>query len=229
MLDLAWVSLAALVLVIVLSCTTSVNPGFLSLALAWVIGVYRGSALGTEIHSRPGACRLSHGSVSDPGGSDAALYPGPRQWHARPSRAEGVARLPGERRADSDRLLRPFPGHRLDRGRKHRGRRLDRAPGHGGCGAGEDLPVPDDTHGGARLCGRALSPIAPTGIIANGLMARMGMSGFEWQNYSVQPYSQHPRRRHGLSCVRWLADSGARSTTMRTGGSATALRATTTS
>ena len=29
----------------------------------------------------------------------------------------------------------------------------------------------------------ALSPIAPTGIIANGLMARMGMSGFEWQNY----------------------------------------------
>ena len=31
----------------------------------------------------------------------------------------------------------------------------------------------------------ALSPIAPTGIIANGLMARMGMSGFERQNYLV--------------------------------------------
>jgi di/tricarboxylate transporter len=29
----------------------------------------------------------------------------------------------------------------------------------------------------------ALSPIAPTGIIANGLMGRMGMSGFEMQNY----------------------------------------------
>jgi di/tricarboxylate transporter len=29
----------------------------------------------------------------------------------------------------------------------------------------------------------ALSPIAPTGIIANGLMSRMSMSGFEWQNY----------------------------------------------
>jgi di/tricarboxylate transporter len=29
----------------------------------------------------------------------------------------------------------------------------------------------------------ALSPIAPTGIIANGLMDRMGMSGFERQNY----------------------------------------------
>ena len=40
MIDLAWLSLAALVVVIVLSCTTAVNPGFLSLALAWVIGVY---------------------------------------------------------------------------------------------------------------------------------------------------------------------------------------------
>jgi di/tricarboxylate transporter len=29
----------------------------------------------------------------------------------------------------------------------------------------------------------ALSPIAPTGIIANGLMSRMGLSGFERQNY----------------------------------------------
>ena len=38
--DLAWISLAALVLVIVLSCTTVVNPGFVSLALAWLIGIY---------------------------------------------------------------------------------------------------------------------------------------------------------------------------------------------
>ena len=40
MVDLAWISLAALLLVIVLSCTTAVNPGFASLALAWVIGIY---------------------------------------------------------------------------------------------------------------------------------------------------------------------------------------------
>lgn len=38
--DLSWISLAALILVIVLSCTTSVNPGLISLALAWVIGVH---------------------------------------------------------------------------------------------------------------------------------------------------------------------------------------------
>src|SRR5262249_29186521 len=46
MVDLAWVSLAALVVVIGLSCTTAVNPGFLSLALAWVVGIYLAPAWG---------------------------------------------------------------------------------------------------------------------------------------------------------------------------------------
>jgi di/tricarboxylate transporter len=38
--DLAWISLAALVVVIVVSCTTTVNPGFLAIVFAWVIGLY---------------------------------------------------------------------------------------------------------------------------------------------------------------------------------------------
>src|SRR5262245_37486918 len=46
MLSLAWLSLAALVLVVVLSCTTAVNPGFLSIALAWAIGIYLAPAFG---------------------------------------------------------------------------------------------------------------------------------------------------------------------------------------
>ncbi|MSQ94118.1 MAG: C4-dicarboxylate ABC transporter [Gemmataceae bacterium] len=36
----AWISLLALAVVIVLSCTNRVHPGFLALALAWVIGVF---------------------------------------------------------------------------------------------------------------------------------------------------------------------------------------------
>src|SRR5436305_2040300 len=39
-LDLAWVSLAALVVTVVLSCATSLNPGVIALVFAWVIGVY---------------------------------------------------------------------------------------------------------------------------------------------------------------------------------------------
>src|SRR5687767_8039699 len=37
---LAGISLIALLIVIVLSCTNRVHPGFLAIALAWVVGVY---------------------------------------------------------------------------------------------------------------------------------------------------------------------------------------------
>ena len=47
--DLAWISLAALLIVIVVSCTTTVNPGFLSVALAWLIGVYFADWFGTPL------------------------------------------------------------------------------------------------------------------------------------------------------------------------------------
>ncbi|HZZ78730.1 MAG TPA: hypothetical protein VFE62_09440, partial [Gemmataceae bacterium] len=48
--DLAWVSLIALFVVIVLSCTNRVHPGFLALALAWVIGVYLSSLYGVQLN-----------------------------------------------------------------------------------------------------------------------------------------------------------------------------------
>jgi di/tricarboxylate transporter len=48
-LDLAWISLLALLVTIVVSCTTSVNPGFLGIALAWVIGVYVAPCFGQSI------------------------------------------------------------------------------------------------------------------------------------------------------------------------------------
>jgi di/tricarboxylate transporter len=39
-LDLAWISLAALLVVIVASCTTRINPGVLAIILAWIIAIY---------------------------------------------------------------------------------------------------------------------------------------------------------------------------------------------
>ena len=39
-LDLAWVSLAALAVTVVLSCTTKVNPGVIAVVFASAIGVY---------------------------------------------------------------------------------------------------------------------------------------------------------------------------------------------
>jgi di/tricarboxylate transporter len=38
--DLAWISLVALLVVMAVSCTSTVNAGLLAIALAWVLGVY---------------------------------------------------------------------------------------------------------------------------------------------------------------------------------------------
>jgi Na+/H+ antiporter NhaD/arsenite permease-like protein len=48
-LDLAWISLAALALVMLVSCTSAVNAGLLSIALAWVLAIYVAPALGTRL------------------------------------------------------------------------------------------------------------------------------------------------------------------------------------
>ncbi len=47
--DLAWISLAALLLVVVVSCTTTVNAGLLSIALAWILGIYVAPAFGQPL------------------------------------------------------------------------------------------------------------------------------------------------------------------------------------
>lgn len=44
--ELAWISLAALGVTIVISCTSRVNPGFVSIVFAWIIGVYVGPCWG---------------------------------------------------------------------------------------------------------------------------------------------------------------------------------------
>src|SRR4029077_389653 len=46
---LAWISLAALILVIVASCTTTINPGVLAIVFAWVLGEYLGAMTGNPI------------------------------------------------------------------------------------------------------------------------------------------------------------------------------------
>ena len=40
--DLAWISLGALIVAVTLSIVSSVNVGVVSLALAWLVGVYLG-------------------------------------------------------------------------------------------------------------------------------------------------------------------------------------------
>ena len=183
MIDLAWISLAALVLVIVLSCTTEVNPGFISLALAWLIGIYlaplwgKGFTIGEVMAGFPTELFLTLVGVT----LLFTLAQGNGTLDQVVRAALGVCRgnaglIPivffglslgiasiGAGNIAAAALIAPLAMAVADRARISPFL-MTLMVGHG-CIAG------------------ALSPIAPTGIIANGLMARMGMSGFERQNY----------------------------------------------
>jgi di/tricarboxylate transporter len=181
--SLAWISLAALVVVIVLSCTTAVNPGFVSLALAWAIGIYVAPACGrrftigeilggfpTDLFVTLVGVTLLFTLARGNGTLDRVVRAAVRWCRGNTGLIPilffglscGIASI-GAGNIATAALIAPLAMAVAER---------ERIPpflitimvAHG-CVAG------------------ALSPIAPTGIIASGLMQRLGMSGFERQNY----------------------------------------------
>ena len=183
MIELAWISLAALVLVVVLSCTTAVNPGFVSLALAWVIGIYLAPQWGqrfttgevmagfpTELFLTLVGVTLLFTLARGNGTLDQVVRAALRACRGNAGLIPivffglslGIASI-GAGNIAAAALIAPLAMAVADRARISPFL-MTLMVGHG-CIAG------------------ALSPIAPTGIIANGLMARMGMSGFERQTY----------------------------------------------
>ncbi len=183
MIDLAWLSLAALVLVIVLSCTTAVNPGFLSLALAWVIGIYLAPAWGrhftmgellggfpTDLFLTLVGVSLLFTLARGNGTLDRVVRVSVRGCRGNTGLIPilffglscGIASI-GPGNIATAALIAPLAMAVADRAR---------------------IPPFLMTIMVAHGCiAGALSPIAPTGIIAGGLMDRMGMSGFERQTY----------------------------------------------
>ncbi len=183
MIDLAWLSLAALILVIVLSCTTAVNPGFLSLSLAWVIGMYLAPAWGrhftmgellggfpTELFLTLVGVTLLFTMARSNGTLDRVVHAAVRCCRGNAglipllffSLSCAIASI-GAGNIAAAALIAPLAMAVGDRAR---------------------IPPLLMTIMVAHGCiAGALSPIAPTGIIANGLMDRMGLSGFERQTY----------------------------------------------
>jgi Na+/H+ antiporter NhaD/arsenite permease-like protein len=182
--ELAWISLAALVVVIVASCATELNPGILSVVFAWAIGVYLAPALGRAIGPRavlagfPTELFLTLVGVT-------VLF---AQARANGT-LERVARL-GVRCCRGNVGLVPimFFGLTL----------LLASIGAGNIAAAALLGPPAMTV--ARRAGipaflmtimvahgavaGALSPMAPTGVIADNLLGGMGLSGFAWRIYA---------------------------------------------
>jgi len=176
--SLAWLSIAALVLAVTLSCTTTVNVGILSLALAWLVGVYFGGmSVSTVLEGFPvqllvtlvGVTLLF--SMSDTNGTLARLT----------GRAVRLCRgraglLPimffglgvfvatiGPGGTPASALLAP--------------------PAMAVAGRVGISPLLMAIMAGNGALAGTLSPFAPGGIVANGVMDRIGLGGLEWQTY----------------------------------------------
>jgi Na+/H+ antiporter NhaD/arsenite permease-like protein len=183
MIDLAWISLAALVVVIVLSCTTAVNPGFLSLALAWVVGIYVAPAWGrpftigevlsgfpTDLFLTLVGVTLLFTLARGNGTLDRVVRVAVRGCRGNAGLIPilffglswGVASI-GAGNIAAAALIAPLAMAAAERAR---------------------IPAFLMTIMVAHGCiAGALSPIAPTGIIAGSLMAKMGLSGFAVRSY----------------------------------------------
>ena len=128
--NVAALSVAALVLAIIVSCVTSLNVGVLAIALAWIVGVYIGGMpVNTVMAGFPGQLFLTLAGVT--------LLFTLAQWqrHARPAGAPRRAVVPRQPRRDADHVLRPRGGAGLDGPGQHRHRGA-----HGADGDGDGRP-----------------------------------------------------------------------------------------
>lgn len=176
--DLAVVSIVGLAIAIVLSCTTKINVGILGMVLAWIIGVYlAGMSLGAVVAGFPSQLFLTLVGVTllftqakANGTLDKVAYRAVRGCRG------SMGMIPimffflafvfgsiGPGSIASAALIGPM---------------AMAVAGQTG------IPVflmAIMVANGANSA--SLSPIGPTGIIVNGLMAKMGLTGYEWQNY----------------------------------------------
>jgi Na+/H+ antiporter NhaD/arsenite permease-like protein len=176
--NLAWISVGALVLAIVLSCVTSINVGVFAIALAWIVGVY--------------VAKMPIATVM--GGFPVQLF----------LTLAGVTLL--FTMAQCNGTLDRLAHHAVRLCRGHRGvvpiMYFLLAAGLASIGPGNistaALVAPMAMATAVRaniplflmaiMVGNganagSLSPFAPTGIIVNGLMARIGMTGLAFESY----------------------------------------------
>jgi Na+/H+ antiporter NhaD/arsenite permease-like protein len=177
--SLAWISVGALVLAVTLSCTTTINVGILSMSLALIVGVVLGGMTpGAVLEGLPtdllvtliGVTLLF--SIAECNGTLARLT-------ARAVKAcRGQAGLLpimfflvgfviatiGAGATPASALLAP--------------------PAMAVAGRAGIPPFLMAIMAGNGALAGTLSPFAPTGIVAHGVMARIGLGGVEWQTFA---------------------------------------------
>ena len=177
--NLAWISLVALVIAVTLSIVTSVNVGVVSLAFAWIVGVYLGGMpLNSVIGAFPIQLFLTLVGVT-------LLF--------------GIANINGTLGRIATRAVQLCRGNAgvipvmfflialglSSIGPGNIGTTAILAPMAMAVGGRAMVPpflmalmVGNGAQAGA------LSPFAPTGVIVNGIMDRIGLPGHEFQTYA---------------------------------------------
>jgi di/tricarboxylate transporter len=176
--DLAWISVGALLVAVTLSMVTTINVGIVCLASAWIVGVLIGGmSVGDILDGFPTPLFITLAGVT-------LLF--------------SMARGNGTLERITERAVRLCRGHRgilpimfffLALGLASIG------PGSIGATALLAPPAMLVAHrtgipfllmaimiGNGALAG-SLSPFSPTGVVANSVMARMGFPGLEWQTF----------------------------------------------
>jgi len=176
---LAWVSLAALVVVVVLSCTTTINVGVLALAMAFIVGVFINgmtpeavltgfpvpllvTLLGVTLLFSIADCNGTLGRLTSKAVALCRGHVGmlPIMFFAI---GFAVATI-GAGATPASALLAP--------------------PAMAVAGRAGIPPLLMAIMAGNGALAGTLSPFAPTGIVANGVMERIGLGGAEWQTYA---------------------------------------------
>ena len=176
--NLAVISVVALAIAVIVSCFTSINVGVLAMGMAWVVGVYIGHIpLNTVIAGFPTALFLTLSGVTllfslaqCNGTLDKLAHHAVRACRGNQGvvpimfffLAASIASL-GPGNISTAALLAPMAMNTASR-------------------SGIPLLLMAIMVGNGSNAG-SLSPFAPTGIIVNGLMARIGMDGFQTQTY----------------------------------------------
>ena len=151
---LAWISLAALFTAVTLSMFTKMNVGVVSLAFAWIVGVYLGRAA-----AQRGDRRVSDPAVSDARRCHAAVRDGACQRHARAAGRTRRAPVLWQRRHHSHHVLPRRAGAFHDRAGQHRDGRAARTHGHGDRPSRGRAAISHDPDGRQRRAGGCALPV----------------------------------------------------------------------
>ena len=177
---LAWLSLGALVVAMIVSCTTTMNVGVLALALAWIVGVYLGGmSLGDVLSGFPVQLFLTLTGVTLLFTQAQLNGTLDRVAHAAVRVCRGNAGLiPVMFFVLGSVIASLGPGNVATAAML--------APMAMAVAARASIPpflmaimVGNGAQSGA------LSPVAPTGIIVTGLMDKIGLGGYEIRTYAA--------------------------------------------